>query len=49
MEKVELIKVDDSHKNLLWNLLQKYLYELSPFYSKKMDNEGNFPYKYFKN
>lgn len=44
---VELIKVDDSQKDLLWNILQKYLYELSPFYNKKMDNKGNFPYKYF--
>ncbi|PNY20009.1 GNAT family N-acetyltransferase [Streptococcus parauberis] len=49
MNNVELIKVDDSHKDLLWNILQKYLYELPPYYSKKMDNEGNFPYKYFNN
>lgn len=27
----------------------KNLYELSPYYSKRMDNDRNFPYKYCNN
>lgn len=44
---VELIKADHSKKDFLWNILQKYLYELSAYYGNKMDDKGNFPYKYF--
>lgn len=47
MSDVYLIKVNDDQRDLLWNILQKYLYELSQYYNFEIDNNGNIYYKYF--
>ena len=46
MINLKQVTVDD--KNLLWNVLQKYLYEMTQFYPDDvMDEQGNYSYKYF--
>lgn len=35
-------------KELLYNLLQKYLYEMTNFYDDDIDDKGNYSYKYFE-
>lgn len=45
---VELKSVQITEEKLLFNLLQKYLYELSLYYGDDVDAEGNIPYNYFK-
>ena len=44
---LKLIPVDDSKKELLWNINQKYLYEMTLFYPDEMDERGNLHYGYF--
>lgn len=44
----ELRKVKKEEKNLLYNLLQKYLYEMSGVYGDDIDGEGNYAYRYFE-
>lgn len=44
---IQLIHVSTEHKTLLWNLHQKYLYEMTNFYDNEMDEEGNYHYGYF--
>lgn len=44
---IELVQVADAHRTLLWNLHQKYLYEMTAFYADTMDAEGNYHYGYF--
>ena len=34
-------------KNRLWNIFQKYLYEMSAYYDMEMDFSGNYEYRYF--
>lgn len=34
-------------KDKLWNVFQKYLYEMTNFYVMDMDEYGNYEYKYF--
>lgn len=34
-------KADPSKKKVLWNLLQKYLYEFSVYYRDQVDEDGN--------
>lgn len=34
-------KADQSKKKVLWNLLQKYLYEFSVYYRDQVDEDGN--------
>lgn len=41
---VRLVKKNE--EQILSNLLQKYLYEMSQFFDDKMDSEGNYPYQY---
>lgn len=40
------VEVRRSEEPVLFNLLQKYLYEMSTYYNNEMDENGNFPYKY---
>ncbi|MCD8144744.1 MAG: hypothetical protein LUD79_05330 [Oscillospiraceae bacterium] len=40
------VEVRRSEESALFNLLQKYLYEMSTYYDNVMDESGNFPYKY---
>lgn len=42
-----LEKADISKKAVLWNLLQKYLYEFSVYYRDQVEDDGNYAYPYF--
>ena len=42
-----LEKADFSKKTVLWNLLQKYLYEFSVYYQDQVEEDGNYAYPYF--
>lgn len=44
---IELKFVKSEQKELLWNIHQKYLYEMTNFYDDKMDAVGNYVYEYF--
>ncbi len=44
---VKLIEVSPEDRTLLWNLQQKYLYEMTNYYDNEMDGEGNYHYGYF--
>ena len=44
---IQLIQVSTEHKTLLWNLHQKYLYEMTNYYDNEMDEDGNYHYGYF--
>ena len=46
MLKLQIARKED--KSLLWNMVQKYLYEMSQFYDVPMDEEGNFQYRHFE-
>lgn len=46
-ELIKLEKADISKKTVLWNLLQKYLYEFSVFYQDTIEEDGNYAYPYF--
>ena len=39
---IELRKVKTEDRDLLWNINQKYLYEMTNFYDDPMDEDGNF-------
>ena len=43
--KVFAVKPQD--RELLWNINQKYLYEMTNFYDDEMDTLGNLNYGYF--
>ena len=45
---ITLHPVKPEEKEILWNYLQKYLYELSGIYGLELDDNGNFPYPYFE-
>ena len=45
---ITLHPVKPEEKEILWNYLQKYLYELSGIYGLELDENGNFPYPYFE-
>lgn len=45
MLRLQLVEKKD--KDLLWNISQKYLYEMTNFYDDEMDENGNFHYGYF--
>lgn len=34
-------------RQTLWNVFQKFLYEMTNYYDNDMDSEGNYPYPYF--
>ena len=44
---VSLRAVSPTEKPTLWNFLQKYLYEMSQFYSDEMDTGGSYSYPHF--
>ena len=44
---IRLRKVKEEDRTLLWNVLQKYLHEMTQYYPEKVDRQGNYPYKYF--
>ena len=44
---IQLKPVKQNDRALLWNINQKYLYEMTNFYDDPMDEEGNFHYGYF--
>ncbi len=44
---VILKEVKAKDRELLWNINQKYLYEMTLYYSDDMDENGNYQYGYF--
>ena len=44
---MELVRVKPEDKELLWNINQKYLYEMTNYYNDEMDSSGNLQYGYF--
>lgn len=44
---MELIAVRPEDRELLWNINQKYLYEMTNYYDDEMDVMGNLHYGYF--
>lgn len=44
---IRLENVSPEKRELLWNIHQKYLYELTNYYNDEMDGNGNYPYAYF--
>ena len=44
---IQLVQAAPEHKTLLWNLHQKYLYEMTQYYDNKIDEAGNYHYGYF--
>jgi predicted acetyltransferase len=44
---MELVPVTPEDRELLWNLNQKYLYEMTNFYDDEMDAAGVLHYGYF--
>ena len=44
---IRLQTVQAKDRELLWNINQKYLYEMTNFYDDPMDENGNFHYGHF--
>lgn len=44
---IKLRKVQAEDRDLLWNINQKYLYEMTNFYDDPMDENGNYQYGHF--
>ncbi|MBQ3865003.1 MAG: GNAT family N-acetyltransferase [Clostridia bacterium] len=44
---ISLRKVGKEDRELLWNINQKYLYEMTNFYDDPMDQNGNYGYGHF--
>ena len=44
---IQLVHASPENRDLLWNIHQKYLYEMTNYYDNEMDDQGNYPYKYF--
>ena len=44
---LRLQTVQKKDRDLLWNIHQKYLYEMTNFYDDPMDENGNYHYGYF--
>ena len=44
---IRLKSAERTDKNRLWNIFQKYLYEMSAYYDMEMDFSGNYEYRYF--
>lgn len=44
---IKLQSVTEKDRELLWNINQKYLYEMTRFYDDPMDEKGNYHYGYF--
>ena len=45
---IHLRTVRKEEKELLWNIHQKYLYEMTHYYDDVMDETGNYHYGYFE-
>ena len=45
MLRLQVVKAED--RELLWNINQKYLYEMTGFYDDPMDEKGNYHYGHF--
>lgn len=43
---VSVREVQAKEEQVLSNLLQKYLYEMSPYFHDEIDADGNYPYRY---
>lgn len=46
---IELQLVKESEKEMLYNIFQKYLYEMTKYYDDELDDTGNYLYRYFDN
>ena len=44
---IRLQEVKAEERKLLWNINQKYLYEMTKYYPDNMDEQGKYPYGYF--
>ena len=44
---MELVAVRPEDRELLWNINQKYLYEMTNYYDDEMDARGNLHYGFF--
>ena len=44
---IRLEQVSPEQRELLWNIHQKYLYEMTNYYADEMDENGNYSYGYF--
>ncbi|MBQ8087640.1 MAG: GNAT family N-acetyltransferase [Clostridia bacterium] len=44
---IKLKTVQSEDKELLWNIHQKYLYEMTKYYNDEMDEKGNYHYRFF--
>ena len=44
---IRLHTVQEQDRELLWNINQKYLYEMTNFYDDPMDQNGNYGYGHF--
>ncbi|MCR5609717.1 MAG: GNAT family N-acetyltransferase [Lachnospiraceae bacterium] len=44
---IRLKNVDLEEKDLLWNINQKYMYEMSDIYLDELGEDGNYSYEYF--
>ena len=45
---IRLLIVQPNDRDLLWNINQKYLYEMTTFYPDEMDEVGNLHYGHFE-
>lgn len=45
---VSLVQVTEKERELLFNLQQKYLYEMTNYYDNPIDEKGNITYGYFE-
>ena len=43
---IKLQEVKEEEQELLWNINQKYQYEMTTYYSDKIDEQGNQRYSY---
>ena len=43
---IKLQEVKEEEQELLWNINQKYQYEMTTYYPDKMDEQGNQRYSY---
>jgi predicted acetyltransferase len=44
---LRVVQATEADRTLLWNIFQKFLYEMTNYYDDEMDAEGNYHYGYF--
>lgn len=44
---IRFIEAKENNRLLLWNIFQKFLYEMTNYYDDEMDSDGNYHYGYF--